>query len=88
MQIRVTRKHIKRGKPNESVNCPVALAVAEKSHKRALVDQIDIVYRAGPNKWYIGKTPDIAAAFIEDFDIGKQVKPFTFECDFRREDNL
>jgi len=88
MQIRVTSKHIKRGKPQQSVTCPIALAVAEKLHKRAGVDQIDILYRDVRGQWYSCKTPDIVAAFIEDFDIGKPVKPFTFKCDFHREDSL
>jgi hypothetical protein len=71
--IRVTKECIEQGCPENVYSCPVALALQKAMPRR---------------KWLVGRgtlddrarigTPDKVLAFINRFDSGKPVKPFTF----------
>jgi len=74
MQIRVTQTDIKNGVENDLCNCPIALAV-----KRATgLSVVRICCSWIKYKGNHHDTPDAAIKFIEAFDVGKPVEPFTF----------
>jgi len=75
MFIKVTQECIDNGLPDEPRACPIALALNKQTG----------------NKWSVGgwfatvgkriyiDFPDEAIEFIHDFDMGDDVKPFTFK---------
>lgn len=76
-RVRVTEDHIERGTPLNPYSCPIALALSEIRPRR----RRKIV--AGYSSIRFGKeqydTPPDARAFMDRFDDGKAVRPFTFE---------
>lgn len=80
MKISVTKEHINNGQTCKSVHCPIALAIKE---------HFDTFVSVGPCEVAIGgpfnniPLPQIARRFIEDFDYGDSVEPFTFELESR-----
>ena len=75
MLIKVTRKDIEGGKPDDCYSCPVARAL--KRHLKT--NHIEV---GGCWGWAVGKSyfnlPKTAVAFIKKFDAGMEVKPFSF----------
>lgn len=81
MTIHVTQEDIDTGQRNKPWACPVALAI-----KRAMPTH---VVEAGPEVVYLHKpgdlantayhTPITASFFIENFDNGAPVSPFSFD---------
>ena len=80
MKIRVTGVHIKAWKRANTLACPVALALKERGVSGAKVGYYTIRLS---NR--IIALPDKAQAFIENFDEGKKVKPFSFEINYEGE---
>lgn len=74
MRIKVTQKHIKKGKVASCGECPVALAIKERLQSNDVA-----VFISSVN---INVLPYIltqkAARFVKDFDKGKRVRPFSF----------
>lgn len=73
--VKVTRKHIVRGKQDNAVFCPVALALKEAfpNLRCVLVDTKTVSFRNG---W--AQLPRRVINFIKRFDNTKSVKPFSF----------
>jgi GH35 family endo-1,4-beta-xylanase len=73
--VRVTRECIRKGKPDSENMCPIARAIRPLVNKKAVK-----VYGMDA---YIGdysyELPDEAAQFVDDFDSGLAVKPFSFK---------
>jgi hypothetical protein len=86
--IRVTQEDINNGRPDDSFNCPVALAI----QRELRTNSIDVVCHFGYTKiplvfkplntYYVIQTgsllPRSANRFIKKFDAHKEVKPFNF----------
>lgn len=74
MKVKVTKKHIKKGKRGQPTGCPIALALKEQyGLKRPRVH--------GDQVHFPGKScdlPDKASFFIQQFDSGEKVVPFEF----------
>jgi len=77
IKIEVTARHIKRGVPDDDLNCPIALAIQDRWPGRYV--------SVCPDTIQIGKrtvdTTDEQQAFMARFDRGLPVEPFTFELD-------
>lgn len=87
MKICVTAKHIKKGKRNEGHSCPIALAIREEldcaiKAAKKLGKEDTFKVDVGGAEIYIGNDsyiiPEKACKFIEKFDDGGTVKPFSF----------
>jgi hypothetical protein len=80
VKITVTQEHINKGQQSNCKACPIALAVKEKytdPEAYILVTGSISVYL--PNEGLLIYTlPKKAAKFIESFDRGLSVKPFSF----------
>lgn len=76
MKIKVTRKHIRKGKRGLSFRCPVALALKEKTKVEWMVG-----LRYANSRVKLFDLPPVAVDFIRDFDDGKRVEPFSFELE-------
>lgn len=79
MQVRVTADHIKRGKRRSESSCPIALALCEKlqveTQRGTSVGQMHLTVKGVR---LLSKVPKKIVQFIEAFDKGSKVKPFTF----------
>jgi hypothetical protein len=78
LTIRVTQRHIKKGKSNKPKSCPIALALKERFHRPVKVgaDKVEVNYDYGQIVYYL---PDEATQFVYNFDGGYKVKPFSFQ---------
>jgi hypothetical protein len=84
--ISVTAEHIAKGERDSCRFCPVARAISEALPDIELV-AVDSAYASfgHPDAWPRCREialPDPATRFIEAFDAGDPVKPFTFELDY------
>ena len=75
IRVSVTKRDIAVGKRGSSYECPIALA-CRRLGKRWIIT-IDAARNAKSFKW-IANMPDKAQRFIERFDKGRPVRPFTF----------
>ena len=79
MRIEVTQEDIDNGEKRKCDTCAVAIA-AHRAFKDCIIlvdgEQMDVI-RNG--KWKVIDLPDSATRFIEDFDAGRPVQPFSFE---------
>ena len=96
LQIKITQKHIKKGKAGSCLKCPIALAVSEKINKwwplqryhvRVYTESVVILnlWKKDGTEGYnqVAMLPQIAETFIKDFDYKRlPLKPFEFELDF------
>ena len=71
--VHVTQDDINKGVEGNSHLCPIARAVRRLGKKRVTVDGAQIQVRS---RWY--EMPYKAEKFVDRFDMGKRVKPFTF----------
>lgn len=79
MKIHVTQKHIDEGVRTDCENCPVAKAITEATKHHAVVDQDLICWT--PYYRHDVPTPPAVREFIDRFDSGRMVEPFTFELE-------
>lgn len=79
--INVTANDIKYGKPRMTTSCPIARAVKRRT--------IGNFYSVGADTCWINEDiiflPSEARDFIVKFDRGREVKPFKFTLDVRKE---
>lgn len=82
MIITVTKTDIKKGKKESTTCCPIALAVKRKLKKPQLIyvfrDEIRFGRQWGNNYDNDIDLPKSAVKFIDKFDDGEKVKPFSF----------
>ncbi len=76
MKICVTKKDIANGTPTEPDCCPIALALIRAGFNDVSVDTDNVRLFVGKPSL---KLPQKAIDFIEQFDNGEEVDPFTFE---------
>lgn len=76
--ITVTESHIKRGNIAESKSCPIALAFHSKKYTNVDVDGDTVVFTNRSGREIDFALPNKAKKFIDRFDSGKKVKPFSF----------
>lgn len=76
MRVEVTQEDIDQGKPRRVTLCPVARAVGRVATNRYKVTAFYLV----PCRTSLPRVilPDKAMLFIDAFDAGQPVKPFTF----------
>lgn len=81
MKLSITQEHINTGKPRESCDCPIALAL-----RPYFPDRLIVVHEGGISIFkdeyeylQITSPPEQARQFIHDFDNGRPVVPFEFE---------
>lgn len=78
--IEVTAEDIEKGFRMDSRCCPIARACARAFGHEATVDTLFIVDRAAFEEDDVEyHTPQSAVTFIEEFDAGRPVEPFSFE---------
>jgi hypothetical protein len=77
MIINVTEEDIKNGVPRNSTCCPIALAIKRQNNNRPLDIGLYGIFRY--NKASI-IFPVEVTLFIQNFDMGGPVQPFSFEC--------
>lgn len=79
MVINVTQEDIEMGSPSLCYNCPIAWAAKRAiAGSFAAVDGIKMVIESEEKRtryWL----PEEARKFVDDFDSGRPVKPFSFE---------
>src|SRR6266404_6219339 len=78
MLIAVTQKHIDEGKRRHCHRCPVALALREATDRSDI--EVLSKYAGVPSGWS-WNLPYEAQKSIDDFDMGRPVKPFEFQID-------
>ncbi len=82
MLITVTTADIANGAKGFASTCPVALALSRETRRYCLVAQDEItVYDESHKASSRMTTPELVVAFINNFDGGRVVEPFTFELD-------
>lgn len=78
IDIEITERDIAKGKAGDPCNCPVARGLRRAFHERVVSAGMGIM-SVGPKKrrkrW---RTPAAVTVFIDDFDEGRKVEPFTF----------
>jgi hypothetical protein len=80
MRIEVTEQDIAAGRRRQPSACPIALAVKRAyAVERASVAEYDIIVTRWCDRQFKWRTPTPAASFIERFDKGEKVEPFSFE---------
>jgi len=76
MKIEITEADIRNGVCGNARQCPIAKAVARNTRRREVtVDDIDIYIKKDDFSF---PTPKKARHFIDRFDSGLSVKPFSF----------
>ena len=84
MKITVTQDHIDRGKRNDPSNCAICLALRDAGVVVEYVTYSPDHYTAGiyPNNSTLDgeaiPLPNVATKFMDYFDSGRAVRPFTF----------
>lgn len=76
MVIEVTQDDIDKGVKNNACQCPVARAIARGTEEEWVVDSHSLVRMRDARVWH---TPPAAYWFINRYDQGESVEPFTFE---------
>lgn len=81
MIIKVTQEHIDKGIPEDTMACPIALALYDAGFKGYDVDIITATDKACAKRLDSKEIilPNICRDFILDFDHGGLVQPFEFE---------
>lgn len=77
-KIEVTKKDIKGGKRGDGYSCPIALAVRRTLGINIIsVDNISVDFPF-EGKGFSAEIPTKVQRFIDSFDDGQDVKPFSF----------
>ena len=81
MKITVTQKQIDEGVPGSGKNSPVAKAIAEKTNDEERYAEVSIlgIFYYVDGIHYRVDIPPAVREFIDRFDSGLPVEPFTFE---------
>ena len=80
MKIKVERRHLREGVPEDETACPVALAIKEQVDwaRDVEVDGLSILVR-GETGTDVRKCPREIAEYVEAFDNGENLRPREFE---------
>jgi len=77
VKVTVTKKNCLFGIPQNISGCPIALALKKKGFKNIAVDE-DQILVSKKGEYFTSKVVKAARRFIERFDEGLSVKPFSF----------
>ena len=81
MRIVIEQEHIDKGLTRAPGLCPVALAVLEQTYAKTVsvgIEDVGFLNPEGfPDEWF--SLPPDASAFIDRFDKGLSVYPFSFD---------
>lgn len=78
MTIRVTKQHIAKGLAHKCTSCPIALAMTDAGLSDVSVGSYDATYfRDGC--FFRVQFPIAISNRIEQFDLGYEIEPFSFE---------
>ena len=85
LEVEVTAQDITDGKPEESAECPIALAVGrslDRDDFTVFVDSRGLVFLDG-EEWVCYDTDQVqkAKVFVRDFDCGRGVEGFKFSLE-------
>lgn len=78
LTVEITERHIKKGKVGDHFQCPIALAIRSLGILGVNVSAFGSAYFTVKGAHYTVKLPKKAQTFINKFDSGKPVKPFSF----------
>ena len=84
MRIEVTQEHIDNGVRKDAGCCPVGLALKDAGVQDPDVQRSFARWEEVSGEWRRTKLPELPAAaqlFIERFDAGEPVRPFTFRLE-------
>jgi hypothetical protein len=82
VKVNVTQKHIDIGVPKDCKYCPIAFALRDLGFKHFDVGVISInIFESAYGDVKRINLPKNVGSFIQDFDAGREVKPFEFELD-------
>lgn len=76
--ITVTEQDILDGVQGSSSGCPIALAMFSAGARRAGASSIEMTWQDADGNYWSGRTPEVAARFISDFDHDEAVFPIEF----------
>ena len=79
VKVSITQRDINKGERYDDVGCPIARALRRKGIKASVGSAGWTTKRTKVIKGWPGKFKEEIQGFIDDFDSGKKVKPFTFE---------
>jgi hypothetical protein len=83
--ISVTAEHIAAGTARNCEKCPIALAILAviPGIERAAVETDSVTAYGGGAFWHTALMPGEGADFMDLFDAGRPVQPFTLELTWR-----
>ncbi len=79
MKIRVTRDDIRKGKRKNTCECAVARALRRQTPFKHIRVQSGFHLGIGDDRHIVISIPTEVRDFIDAFDAGDRVKPFTFD---------
>lgn len=79
IEVSVTETRIAKGRPGCEYACPIALALRGAGFRKAEVDDYNVWFDGMLDSGRTGFLPSPARRFVERFDLGKSVRPFTFK---------
>lgn len=85
MLIQITAEHIRHGKKGSPGACPIALAIMEKCYDvYVATDYLQV--KKQPGGYFTDmQFPKAVETFIQEFDAGKEVSPFSFTLRAKKE---
>jgi hypothetical protein len=83
MLINVTQDDIDKGEPCRAFCCPIALAIERQT--KALPESVVVYRQITIGSKFIMDSPPEVLNFIDKFDDGKNVEPFSFELPYGKE---
>lgn len=83
MTITITESDIANGQSSACTLCPIALALERATGERWFVGTkgVTLLVHLGDPEGTWSLLPDAARAFVQAFDKGQSVEPFSFELD-------
>ena len=83
--LNITQTDIERGEQDSMSHCPIARAALRKFRDAARVQVSDdiLCVTSKRGKRVLFALPEEASAFVQDFDGGDYVQPFSFTVDIR-----
>lgn len=86
--IEVTQEDINKGQQSSCAKCPIALALARAFPGRETLAGVFylFIYNLKGETIFQAITPQEVVHFMNSFDVGKEVVPFSFTVDFAIEE--
>lgn len=85
MLIHVTSEHIQNGQRNDCTGCPIALALLEKYYDARVAADFMQIKKQPYDDWRYLQFPKAVKTFIQKFDSGEEVFPFSFTTKAKEE---